>query len=54
MEWTPTRIYDGTLLRAGNRVDGPAIIEQPGTTIVVPPRAEAVVDAYGNNVINLA
>lgn len=54
MEWVETRIYDGTLLRPGNRVDGPAIIEQPGTTIVVPPGADAVVDAYGNNVINLA
>lgn len=54
MEWIETPIYDGPLLRPGNRVLGPAIIEQPGTTIVVPPGADSVVDNYGNNVINLA
>lgn len=52
-QWVSTKIYDGTLLRTGNVVTGPAIIEQPGTTIVVPPLAQANVDEYGNNVIHL-
>jgi N-methylhydantoinase A len=51
--WVTTPIYDGTLLRPGNKVPGPAIIEQPGTTIVVPAGALAGVDIYGNNVITL-
>ncbi|MGB3733138.1 hydantoinase/oxoprolinase family protein [Microbacterium sp.] len=53
MEWVTTRIYDGSKLRPGNRLQGPAIIEQPGTTIVVPAGADSVVDRFGNNVINL-
>ncbi len=51
--WVSTPIFDGPLLRPGNEVAGPAIIEQPGTTIAVPPGALAVVDAHGNNVISL-
>ena len=53
MEWMDTPIYDGTRLLPGNLLQGAAIIEQPGTTIVVPPGATAVVDRFGNNVINL-
>jgi N-methylhydantoinase A len=51
--WVSTPIFDGPLLRPGNVVAGPAIIEQPGTTCAVPPGALAVVDAHGNNVISL-
>ncbi|WP_213453790.1 hydantoinase/oxoprolinase family protein [Rhizomonospora bruguierae] len=54
MEWAETPIYDGTLLRPGNVFAGAAIIEQPGTTIVVPPGATSTVDRFGNNVIHLA
>ncbi|TAM70682.1 MAG: hydantoinase/oxoprolinase family protein [Microbacteriaceae bacterium] len=54
MEWVETPIYDGTALRPGNLLAGAAIIEQPGTTIVVPPGATSVVDRFGNNIINLA
>jgi N-methylhydantoinase A len=32
-----TRIYDALSLGSGSRIDGPAIFEQPTTTIVVPP-----------------
>jgi N-methylhydantoinase A len=38
---------------AGNRVAGPAIIETPVTTIVLPPRQTATVDAYLNVAIEL-
>ena len=52
MDWVDTLIYDGTRLLPGNVIAGAAIIEQPGTTIVVPPNATSVVDRFGNNVIN--
>ena len=32
----------------GNRITGPAIFVEYSSTIVLPPSAEAVVDAYGN------
>lgn len=44
-------IYDYTKLDAGNVVDGPAIIETPFTTVVVPPAYNAEVDEYLNMVL---
>ena len=41
-------IYDGARMRAGQRVTGPAIIEEPFTTIVLHPRQRAVLDRFGN------
>jgi N-methylhydantoinase A len=35
-------------LLAGNRILGPAVIEEEMTTTVIPPECEAVVDRYGN------
>jgi N-methylhydantoinase A/acetophenone carboxylase len=32
-----TNVYDGTALRPGNVVEGPALVETPYTTIVIPP-----------------
>jgi len=32
-----TTVYDGTALRPGNVVEGPALVETPYTTIVIPP-----------------
>ncbi|MFQ5665976.1 MAG: hydantoinase/oxoprolinase family protein [Candidatus Binatia bacterium] len=48
-----TPIYDGTGMRAGHRVTGPAIIEEPFTTIVLHPRQKAVLDHHGNYRIQL-
>ncbi len=48
-----TPIYDGPGMRAGQRVKGPAIIEEPFTTIVLHPRQEAVLDRHGNYRIEL-
>ena len=39
-----TGIYDGEALRAGNVIDGPAIIERMGDSVVVPPGFRADVD----------
>jgi N-methylhydantoinase A/oxoprolinase/acetone carboxylase beta subunit len=38
-------------LRAGNRLEGPAIVNQYDSTTVVPPGLSAQVDRFGNIVI---
>jgi N-methylhydantoinase A/oxoprolinase/acetone carboxylase beta subunit len=43
-----TRFYDRTRLVAGNRVDGPAVVNQYDTTTIVPPGVSAFVDRFGN------
>src|SRR5262245_53721566 len=47
-------VYVGELLEPGMRFDGPAIVESRGTTVVVHPGDEVVVDDYGNAVIGVA
>lgn len=47
-----TAFYDRDRLRAGDRVEGPAIIEQYDTTTVVPPGMVAEVDRFGNVLID--
>jgi N-methylhydantoinase A len=44
-------IYDYSKLAAGNVVSGPAIIETPFTTVVVPETHRADVDEYLNIVL---
>jgi N-methylhydantoinase A len=44
--FTATRVFDGDLLRAGNVVVGPAVIERMGDAVVVPPDHTAAVDRY--------
>ncbi len=51
--FVPTDIYRRHLLPAGAAVDGPAILEQHDTTIVMPPRTRANVDKFGNVVIQV-
>ena len=43
-----SRIYDGEKLRPGMTFSGPAIIEDPGTTVVVHPGDRVSFDGYGN------
>jgi len=43
-----TRVFDGPRLRTGQRISGPAIIEEPFTTIVLHPRQTAMLDRHGN------
>ena len=50
---TTVPVYDGPALRPGNFMTGPAIIEQWGTTIVVYPGHEALIDAFRNCVIEV-
>jgi len=49
--WRETRIFDRLALPVGAVIKGPAILEQPDTTVLVEPHLEARVDAFGNTVI---
>ena len=48
----PTRFYEREQLIAGNRIEGPAVINQYDTTTVVPPGLVAEIDGFGNIVID--
>lgn len=52
-EWMSTAVHDGDSLDVGTVLAGPAVVEQPGTTIVIPPEATAVVDRARNLLISL-
>lgn len=45
---TAVPVYDGLALRPGNQLPGPAIIEQPTTTIVLPGNTQLGCDEWGN------
>jgi N-methylhydantoinase A/oxoprolinase/acetone carboxylase beta subunit len=53
LEQVPTRYYDREALRAGNRLDGPAIVNQYDSTTVIPPGVAAHVDRFGNIVVEV-
>jgi N-methylhydantoinase A len=46
--WMNTPIYARNKLKAGAKIEGPAVIEDYDTTIVVPPNYTALVDGYSN------
>lgn len=46
-------IYDGEKLEPGMNFDGPAIVEDPGTTVVIHPQNKVEIDAYRNIHITL-
>lgn len=48
-----TPIYDASSLKAGQVVKGPAVIQMPETTLVVPPFAHGGFDQYGNIILTL-
>lgn len=50
-DFVETKLYDRAKLKAGNVVQGPAIIDQMDTTTVVPPGMAATVDAYLNLIL---
>jgi N-methylhydantoinase A/oxoprolinase/acetone carboxylase beta subunit len=53
LEQVPTRYSDREALEAGNRLVGPAIVNQYDSTTVIPPGVEAHVDRFGNIVIEV-
>ncbi len=52
--WLPTKIYDRSRLRPGNRIQGPAIVTEFDSTTVVLAGHTAHVDRYLNLLINPA
>ncbi len=52
--WIDTPIYERDLLRAGNVVDGPAVIEERVSNTLLLPGSSAVVDPYGNLIVKFA
>lgn len=49
--WYETAIYNRLALPVGAVIAGPAILEQPDTTVLVDPGLTAKVDDYGNTII---
>ena len=47
-EFVDTPVYDGLKLVNGNRINGPAVVVQPTTTIIVPPDFALLCDEYNN------
>ena len=45
---TEARVFDRLALGRGARLDGPAIVEQPDTTVLVPGGHVGEVDRFGN------
>ncbi|MBI2177402.1 MAG: hydantoinase/oxoprolinase family protein [Candidatus Tectomicrobia bacterium] len=52
-DFLPSPIYERALLRAGNRLEGPAVVEQADSTILIPPSFFAEVDARGRLILTL-
>jgi N-methylhydantoinase A len=50
--WTETTIYERLHLPVGAEIKGPALLEQPDTTIFVEPDLVGIVDEFGNLVIS--
>ncbi len=51
--YTDCPVYDRYALRAGDGLDGPVIIEERESTVVIPPASRAAVDEHGNIVVDL-
>ena len=49
--WREAAIYDRLALPAGATIDGPAILEQSDTTILIEPGLVGTVDHFGNVLI---
>lgn len=51
-DFLKTHIYDRNLLTAGAHVRGPAIVEQMDSTVLIRPTMSAVVDEFGNLIVD--
>jgi N-methylhydantoinase A len=52
--WHETDIYSRLELPVGAKISGPAILEQPDTTVLIEPGLVGKVDAFGNTLIERA
>mgnify|MGYP001213511261 CR=1 FL=1 len=48
-----SKVYDRYKLKAGNRIEGPAVIDQMDTTILIEPNCTATVNEYGIILIDI-
>lgn len=46
-----TAVYDRSKLQSGNLIQGPAVVEQLDSTVIIPPNYNARVDALGNLIL---
>jgi N-methylhydantoinase A/oxoprolinase/acetone carboxylase beta subunit len=53
-DWVETPIYAAELLEPGHALEGPAIVEAPLTTVVVPPGFRYAIDRYGLGILEPA
>lgn len=53
-KWVAVPIYDGSQVKVGQSLRGPAIVEEPFTTIVLHRGQEASLDRHGNYCIKVA
>ena len=51
--WYDAALYDGSRLRAGANIDGPAVVEYLDSIAVVPPRCHANMDQGGNLIVSI-
>ena len=52
--WHETKLYRRLELPIGAEITGPAILEQPDTTVLIEPGLVGKVDTYGNTLIERA
>ncbi|WP_052067836.1 hydantoinase/oxoprolinase family protein [Rhodococcoides fascians] len=52
--WIDTSFYDGPSLPLGSRIIGPAVVQEPTTTLVIYPGQSALVTPHGNYLIDAA
>ena len=52
--YVETPVYDSSRLKAGNVIPGPAVVEEPATTLVVPGGFHCSIDEYGNYILRRA
>lgn len=50
-KWHNTKVYDRLALPIGAAIDGPAILVQPDTTVLIEPGLKGRVDPFGNTII---
>ncbi len=52
-QWFESKIYTREKLRSGNRIEGPSVIEEMGSTTLIHPGDRGRVDGYGNILIQI-
>jgi N-methylhydantoinase A/oxoprolinase/acetone carboxylase beta subunit len=49
--WAKAQVFDRDMLPPGQRINGPAVINEMSATTIIPPHWGAVVDPWGNLVL---